>query len=145
MKKVIPYIIGAGAIFLAFKYFRKAKAAATLNIKLRSIKLQPLSKAAVVLEIINPTPASVSFDSITADVLINDFALSTLNYQISTNIAANSSVTVNLGIKINPLEGLTFILNLFKNKGKLNNIKISGTVSGEGVTAPINIEQPLKF
>jgi LEA14-like dessication related protein len=145
MKKAIPYILGAGAIFLAFKYFRKAKAAATLNIKLRTIKLQPISKAAVVLEIINPTPASINFNSITADVLINDFALSTLNYQIATNIPANSSVMVNLGIKINPLEGLSFIANLLKNRGKLNNIKISGTVSGEGITAPINIEQPLKF
>jgi LEA14-like dessication related protein len=145
MKKAIPYILGLGAAFLAYKYFWKAKAAATLNIKLRTIKLQPIKNAAVVLEIINPTPASINFDSITADVLINDFALSTLNYQVRTTIPANSSVNVNLGIKINPLDGLAFIANLFKNRGKLNNIKITGTVSGEGITSSINIEQPLKF
>ena len=145
MKKLIPCIIGGAGLFVAFKYFRKAKAAATLNIKLRTIKLQPISKAAVSLQIINPTPASVNFDSITADLLINDFALSTLNYQKPTLIPANGSVNVDLSIKINPLDGLTFIANLIANKGKLNTIKLVGSVSGEGIVAPIKIEQPLKF
>jgi LEA14-like dessication related protein len=145
MKKILPYLIGGGLIFAAYKYFYKAKAAVTLNIKLRTIKLQPLSKAAVSLQIINPTPARINFNSITADLLINDFALSTLNYQKPTVIPANGSITIDLRIQINPLDGLSFVANLLSNKGKLNNIKIAGTVSGEGITAPILIEQPLKF
>lgn len=143
MKKTIPYILGLGAIFLAYRFFWKAKAVATLNIKLRSIKLQPIKNAAVVLEIINPTPANINFNSVVADVLINDFALSTLNYQKASTIRANSSLTLNLSIKINPLNGLTFVANLLKNRGRLSTVKIMGSVSGEGVVAPINIEQPL--
>ena len=138
-------MLGGGLLYLGIKYFRKAKAAATLNIKLRTIKLQPIKNAAVSLQIINPTPAAVGFDSITADILINDFALSTLNYQKPTLIPANGSVSIDLAIKINPLEGLTFIANLLSNKGKLNTIKVIGNVSGEGIVSPINIEQPLKF
>lgn len=145
MKKLIPYLIGGGLLFAAYKYLYKAKAAATLNIKLRTIKLSPISKAAVSLQIINPTPASIRFDSITADLFINNFALSTLNYQKPSLIPANGSINVDLSIKINPLESLTFITNLLTTRGKLNNIKIEGTVSGEGITAPILIEQPLKF
>ena len=138
-------MLGGGLLYLGIKYFRKAKAAATLNIKLRTIKLQPIKNAAVSLQIINPTPAAVGFDSITADILINDFALSTLNYQKPTLIPANGSVSIHLAIKINPLEGLTFIANLLSNKRKLNTIKVIGNVSGEGIVSPINIEQPLKF
>ncbi len=145
MKKILPYLVGGGLLFAAYKYFYKAKAAATLNIKLRTIKLSPINKAAVSLEIINPTPANINFNSITADVLINDFALSTLNYQKPTLIPANGSINVDLSIKINPLDGLTFVANLLSNKGKLNSIKIQGSVSGEGIVAPILIEQPLKF
>ena len=145
MKKILPYVLGGGLIYLAYKYFYKAKAAATLNIKLRTIKLSPIKNAAVSLQIINPTPAAINFDSITADLLINDFAVSTLNYQKHTLIPANGSVNVDLAIKINPLDGLTFIANLLANKGKLNTIKVAGSVSGEGIVAPINIEQPLKF
>jgi hypothetical protein len=64
MNKLIPYLIGGGLLFAAYKYFFKAKAAASLNIKLRTIKLSPLSKASVSLQIINPTPASINFNSI---------------------------------------------------------------------------------
>lgn len=145
MKNYLKYAIGLGVAYFAWKYFRKAKAATTLNIKLRTIKLQPISQAAISLEIINPTNASVNFTSIVADLIINDFALGTLNYQKPTMIPANGSINVDLRIKINPLESLTFIANLFKNRSKNNLIKISGNVSGEGVVVPINIEQNLKF
>jgi LEA14-like dessication related protein len=145
MNKIIPYLIGGGLLFAAYKYFFKAKAAASLNIKLRTIKLSPLSKASVSLQIINPTPASINFNSITADLSINNFPISTLNFQQPTIIPANGSVNIDLRIKINPLESLTFITNLLTNRGKLNDIKIEGTVSGEGITAPILIQQPLKF
>lgn len=145
MKNYFKYILGAGAIYLAFVYFRKAKAAAILNIKLRTVKLMPLSNAAVTLEIINPTPSRVNFTSIVADLLINNFALGTLNYQKPTIIPANGTISVDLKIKVNPLESLSFIKNLFANRTKNNSVKIVGNVSGEGVVVPINIEQNLKF
>lgn len=145
MKKVYPYILGLGALYLAFRYFRKAKAATTLNIKLRTIKLQPLSNAAVSLEIINPTPARVNFTSIVADLVINNFALGTLNYQKPSVIPANGSINIDLKIKVNPLESLSFIRTLLTNRNKNNTVKIVGNVSGEGIVVPINIEQNLKF
>jgi LEA14-like dessication related protein len=145
MKNYLNFALGLGAAYFAYIYFRKARAAKTLNIKLRTIKLQPISQAAISLEIINPTNSNVNFTSIVADLIINNFALGTLNYQAPTIIPANSSINVDLRIKINPLESLSFIANLLQKQSENNVIKISGNVSGEGIVVPINIEQNLKF
>jgi LEA14-like dessication related protein len=142
MKNSIKYLLGGAIAYYAFVYFRKGSAAKTLNVKLRTIKLQPISEAALIIEIINPNNASLNINSITADVSINNFALSTLNYQQPATIQANSSRNFELRLKINPLEAFTFIANLFTSK-KINEISLNGTVSAEGFTAPINITQNL--
>jgi LEA14-like dessication related protein len=109
---------------------------------MRSIKLQPINEAALILEVINPNNSNLNLNSITADVLVNSFALSTVNYQQPATIPANGSKTFELRIKINPLEAATFIANLFSSK-KVNTINIKGIVSAEGITAPIDITQNL--
>ena len=142
MKNGIKLLLGGALAYYAFKYFRKGEAAKTLNIKLSTIKLNPISQAAVMLEIINPNNAELNINSITADLSINDYALSTLNYQQPATIPANSSKTFELRIKVNPLEAITFLANLFTSK-KINVVNLKGTVSAEGITAPINITQNL--
>jgi LEA14-like dessication related protein len=142
MNNVVKLLIGGAIAFYAFRFFRKGSAARTLNIKLRSIKLQPINEAALILEVINPNNSNLNLNSITADVLINNFALSTVNYQQPATIPANGSKTFELRIKINPIEAATFIANLFSSK-KVNTINIKGIVSAEGITAPIDITQNL--
>ena len=128
--------------YAAFRFLRKSKTAKVLNIKLRSIKIRPISQAALILEIINPTNESLNINSIVADVLINDFALSTINYQQATRIPANNSINLELRLKINPIEAAGFLTSLVTSK-KLGVITIRGTVSGEGITAPILLTQNL--
>ena len=142
MNNVVKLLIGGAIAFYAFRFFRKGSAAKTLNIKMRSIKLQPINEAALILEVINPNNSNLNLNSITADVLINNFAISTVNYQQPATIPANGSKTFELRIKINPLEAATFIANLFSSK-KVNTINIKGIVSAEGITAPIDITQNL--
>ena len=142
MKNGLKLLLGGAIAYYAFKYFRKGSAAKTLNIKLSTLKLQPISQAAVMLEIINPNNADLNINSITADLSINDFALSTLNFQQPATIPANSSKTFELRLKINPLEAITFLADLFKNK-KVNLVNVKGTVSAEGIIAPIDITQNL--
>jgi LEA14-like dessication related protein len=142
INNIVKVLIGGAIAFYAFRFFRKGSAARTLNIKLRSVKLRPISRAAIVLEVVNPNNTSLNLNSITADVSINNFALSTINYQQPAIIPANGSKTFELRIKINPLEAATFLANLFSSK-KLGAITITGTVSAEGITAPINITQNL--
>jgi LEA14-like dessication related protein len=142
MNNVVKILIGGAIAFYAFRFFKKGSAARTLNIKLRSVKIRPISQAAIILEVINPNNSSLNLNSITADVLVNNFALSTINYQQPAIIPANGSKTFELRIKINPLEAATFIANLFKS-AKLGTINIKGTVSAEGITAPIDITQNL--
>jgi len=142
MKNSIKYLLGGAIAYVAYIYFRKGSAAKTLNIKLRTIKLQPISEAAIILDIINPNNANLNINSITADVNINNFALSTLNYQLPATIPANSSKSFELRLKINPLEAITFLASLFTSK-KINQINLKGTVSAEGFTAPIDITQNL--
>lgn len=144
MKKLFPFLATGAIAFLAYKFLRKGVAARTLNIKLRTIKINPISQAAVVLEVINPTNTAINISSIVADILVNDFPISTVNYQQPAVIPANGSVSISLKIKINPLDAGQFLLRLLTTKGKkLNKINLTGTVSGEGIVAPINIEQNL--
>jgi LEA14-like dessication related protein len=142
MNNVVKLLIGGTIAFYAIRFFRKGSAAKTLNIKMRSIKLQPINEAAIILEIVNPNNSNLNLNSITADVLINNFAISTVNYQQPATIPANGSKTFELRIKINPIEAATFIANLFSSK-KVNTINIKGIVSAEGITAPIDITQNL--
>jgi LEA14-like dessication related protein len=143
MKKLLPLLLTAGGLFLAIRYFNKARTAKILNIKLRNIKLQPISQAAIVLEIINPTNTDISFTSITGDVLINDIAISTLNYQQPTIINANSSKTISLRIKINPLELAKFAATSLLSRTKINMVKFVANVSGEGLNIPVMLEQQI--
>jgi LEA14-like dessication related protein len=145
MKKFIPIAVLGLIGWLGWKYGRKVLAAKILNIKLKTVKISPISSAAIQLSIINPTNIDFSLDSITADLSINDYAISTLNYQKSTIIKANAESLLDLPIKINPLEGLTFLTKLIFNKSarKLDTIKINGTVNGEGLNIPIDIVQNL--
>lgn len=142
MNNAVKIILGGAIAYGAFRFFRKGQTAKTLNIKLRSLKLRPISKAAIVLEVVNPTNESLNLNSIVADVIVNDFALSTVNYQQPTRIPANGSKTFELRIKINPLESAAFLASLLSNKN-LGVVTLKGTVSGEGITAPISITQNL--
>lgn len=145
MNNALKIILGLGIAYGAFRFFRKGQTAKTLNIKLRSLKLRPISKAAIVLEVINPNNESLNLNSIVADVIVNDFALSTVNYQQATTIPANGSKTFELRIKINPLESAAFLASLLTSSKNLGVVTLRGTVSGEGITAPINITQNLSL
>jgi LEA14-like dessication related protein len=145
MNKGLYYIIGAGAIYFAYKYFGKAKAAKTLNVKIKTLNLSNLNKAAVVLEIINPTNAEISINSIVADLKINDYALSTLSFNGTKLIRGNSSIDLELMIKINPFETALYLANILKTKDvKPNTVSITGAINGEGLTMPFNLMQNLK-
>jgi len=146
MKNILPIILTAGGIYLAFRMFRKAQTAKTLNVKLRNVNLTPISKASLAIEIINPTNTDISFTSITGDVLINDIAISTLNYQIPTTILANSSKTINISIKINPFEFARFTASRLlpkSNRDKIETIKFVANISGEGLNIPLVLQQDL--
>lgn len=145
MNNALKIILGLGIAYSAFRFFRKGQTAKTLNIKLRSLKLRPISKAAIVLDVINPTNESLRLNSIVADVIVNDFALSTVNYQQATTIPANGSKSFELRIKINPLESAAFLASLLTSSKNLGVVTLRGTVSGEGITAPINITQNLSL
>ena len=144
MKKGLYYILGAGALYFAYKYFGKAKAAKTLNVKIKTLNLSNLSKANVVLDIINPTNADISINSVVADIKVNDYALSTLSFQGEKLIRANQTISLELMIKINPLETALYLANILKTKTvKPNTVSITGAISGEGITVPINLTQSL--
>ena len=143
MKKFLPLLLTAGIGYFAYKYISKGFAAKKLNIKLRSIRLNPISKASLTLDIINPTNTNININSIVGDVIVNGYSISTINYQNAVSIPANGSIFIELMIKVNPLDAGGFILDLIQKKGKLGKIKVLGSVSGEGIVAPFSIEQNL--
>lgn len=107
--------------------------------KIRRLNLFPLKSANLEVDIINPTNSSINFDSITLDLSVNDFPISTLNYQKNTTISGNGVTTIKMPIVINPLESGQFVFNLLSNKGKVKTIKVNGTINGEGILIPINV------
>jgi LEA14-like dessication related protein len=139
VKKILPYGILVLAGYYAWKYFKKGVAGKLLNVKIRRLNLFPLKSANLEVDIINPTNSSINFDSITLDLSVNDFPISTLNYQKNTTISGNGVTTIKMPIVINPLESGQFVFNLLSNKGKVKNIKVSGTINGEGIVIPVNV------
>lgn len=144
MKKGIGILLLIGGSYLAYRLLNKAVTGRSLNVKVRGLNLNPISKASLSIELINPTANAISFDSIVLDLSVNDYAISTLNYQVKTEVAGNSSKTINIPVKINPLDGLQFITNFLTTKGsKVNKISITGTINSDGLPYPINIIQNL--
>lgn len=142
-KKLVYYLLGAGLLYYGYKFFGKARAAITLNVKLKTLNLSNLNRASVILDIFNPNNADISINSIVADLSINDYALSTLSYTGDKLIPANNSISLELMIKVNPLDTALFLANMLKAK-KINSVALKGTISGEGISVPISIEQNLK-
>ena len=142
MKNLLPIGILGLLAYFGLKFAKKGFAAKVLNVKIRSIRLQPISKAALIVEVINPSSTDVTFDSITLDLLVNGFALSTLNYQKPTRILGNNSVQINIPFKINPIEGVQFLASLITNKNQ-KTLAVSGSINGEGFVIPVDIKQPL--
>jgi len=140
MKKLLPFILLAGAYF-AFKFAKKGVAAKNLNVKIRSLKLDPISQAAVIIEIINPTNFDINFNSIVCDLKLDGNAVSTLSYQKNTTVAGNKAIEIPLPIKLNGFEILLFIKDFITSKGKLKKVSLSGSINGEGFIIPVNIEQ----
>jgi hypothetical protein len=142
MKNLLPIGILGLLAYFGLKFAKKGFAAKVLNVKIRSIRLQPISKAALIVEVINPSSTDITFDSITLDLLVNGFALSTLNYQKPTRILGNNSVQINIPFKINPLEGVQFLASLLTNKNQ-KTLAVSGSINGEGFVIPVDIKQPI--
>jgi len=142
---IFTILIAGAAAFAAYKFLWKAKAAKTLNVKLRSIKLKPISEASVIIEIANPTPQDLVLDAVNADLSINNSAISTLNYFKKTTIPANGATSIELRIQLNPLDTAKFAADLLFNKASLNDVTVSGNVSAENLVFPFRITQNLKF
>ena len=141
MNNVFKWLAGAGLVYGLWRLSKKAYTAQTLNIKVVGLKLSPISAASVGLNITNPNADDITFNSITTDVSINDYPLSTLNYQKTFIIKPNSSQTINLPIRINPLDGAQLLFNILQNKGKVNSISLTGSVNLEGATLPVNVKK----
>lgn len=142
MKNLLPIGIFGLLAYFGIKYAKKGFAAKVLNVKIRSIRLNPISKAALIVEIINPSSTPVGFNSITLDLSINDFAVSTLNYQQQTIVGANNSVQINIPFKLNPLDTAAFFASLFISKtSKI--VAVTGSINGENLVIPVDIKQTL--
>lgn len=143
LKKIAHIALGIAALVAIIKFTRKGIATKTLNVKIANLKLLPINKASIVLSVINPISEAISFNSIVADVLLNGNAFATLSTTKQTVINANSSLNVELPIKLNPLEGAKLALSLLrKPTGYVVNVQ--GTINSENLNFPINIEYTLK-
>jgi LEA14-like dessication related protein len=143
LKKIAPVALGIAALVALLKFTRKGITAQRLNVKISNLKLLPIKNASIVLSVINPTGTEISFNSIVADVLLNGNAFATLSTNRKTTIKANSSINIDLPIKINPIEGSRLALSLLKKPAGYI-VNVQGTINSENLNFPINIEYTLK-
>lgn len=146
-KKLIPVIVGAGAIgaYYLYKFYGKKQTAKNLNVKLRTIKLQPIQDAAVTMDVANPTNQDIVLNAITADLSINNKAISTLKFFGKKIIAANNSTLIDLKIQLNPMEVISLAADIFKKTGIAGEVTIKGTINAENLLLPFSITQNLKL
>jgi hypothetical protein len=137
--KILLPILGLVAVYFGFKFFKKGIASKLLNVKIKGLNLLPLKSANIELNIINPTNGSISFNAMVFDLTLNDYPVSTLNYQKLTNIPAFSTITVKLPISINIFDSGQFLINLISTK-KVKSVGLNGTISGEGLSIPVSIK-----
>ncbi|MCC6690297.1 MAG: hypothetical protein IT235_02075 [Bacteroidia bacterium] len=142
-KKIFPLVLVGAAAMAAFRFAKKGFVAKSLNVKIAGIKLYPLNSASVSLNVINPTSTAVDFNSIVADIMLNNVAFATISNVQHSVIQANSNQVINLPIKINPVEGVKLALSLF-NKPQGYKVSILGSINSSDINFPINIEYTLK-
>jgi hypothetical protein len=136
-----PLLITAAALALVY-FTRKIQGSKILNVKIKSLRLDPISRAAIILEIINPSGADFLLSNIVADINISGQNIATVNFQNPTRLLANSTNQIEIPISINPIEGSLFLYKLFVQKSvKLNSMNLKGTLRGENFNLPININQ----
>lgn len=148
-KNVLPWIFGAGAAALIFRFvFRKGQTVKSLNVNVSNVDYNQKNKTFVVfVRIINPGNTSITINSIVADVRWNGTTAGTLDFRQITTIGANEEKTLQIPVRLN-LELLTLLSDILNKKIKdivKGTFELFGTVNAGGLIVPLTYSKKINL
>lgn len=120
---------------------RKAYTGSRLSIRVVGLKLNPLNKAAITVDIINPTGASIALDAFVANLFYNGIDIATVDFRERTTLTASDLKRINIPIRISPIGALQLANEIvLKGSHAFKNFKfdVKGTIASEGISIPFN-------
>lgn len=140
LKNAIPVAIFLGLCGLVWAG-RKAYTGSRLSIRIVGIKLNPLSKAAIIVDVINPTGVSLDLDAFVANLFYNGIDIATVDFRNRTTLTAAGLKRIEIPIRISPIGGIQLAseivqkgINAFKNF----KFDVKGTISSQGLSIPFS-------
>lgn len=139
-------ILAAGA--LAYYFFRKKEAIASLNVNVTKIDYNKANRNVVVfVRLINPSNASLKVKSIVADVYWKGSAGATIDYRSPFELKPLEEKIIELPVKLN-LELVSIITDILTGKFKeaiSGKFELRGNVNAEGLVVPFTYEKDISF
>jgi hypothetical protein len=144
MKRYFPILAVVGVAAFYF-FYRKAQAVQNLKVYFQNLKFDKVTGFKIppiyaVFRIVNPTNTQLTVDSIAGNVTVNDKLLATIQNLNKLEISPRSEITYPIKIQAPVLSTAFTILDLIKNKGKLN-VAFDGVVNAGNVV--IDIKQSI--
>jgi len=105
------------------------------------IKLNPINKAAITVDIINPTGSPLQLDAFVANLIYNGIDIATIDYRNRTTLKATGLMRIDIPIRISPLGAIQLGNEVLKNGiNAFKNFKfdVAGTINSEGLSIPFN-------
>lgn len=95
-------------------------------------------------QIYNPTPVTLTVNSVVGDIYVNNYYIGKLNSRIDQIIYSDSVSSVTLTVEADANRvGVVAIGELIKNKFTNMLVRFDGDITVEGIAVPVNIEQTL--
>jgi LEA14-like dessication related protein len=139
-KQILPLALVLGVFGLVWAS-RKAYTGSRLSLRVAGLKLNPISKAAITVDIINPTGTPLQLDAFVASIIYNGIDIATIDYRDRTTLKATGLMRIDIPIRISPLGAIQLgneILKSGVNAFKKFKFDIQGTINSEGLSIPFN-------
>lgn len=109
-----------------------------------SIADKTVVSIALNFQIYNPTPVTLTVNSVVGDIYVNNYYIGKLNSRIDQIIYSDSVSSVTLTVEADANRvGVVAIGELIKNKFTNMLVRFDGDITVEGIAVPVNIEQTL--
>lgn len=139
-KQSIPYLLLLGFVGLVW-VGRKAYTGSRLSLRIVGLKLNPISKASITIDVINPTNTPLQLDAFIANIGYNGVDIATVDYRNRTTLKAAGLLRIDIPIRISPVGAIFLGKEIVKrgvNAFKSFQISVDGTINSEGISIPFN-------
>lgn len=140
MKTGTVVLIGIGA-YTAWYLANLGTATNTITVVFKDVKVNGPTDFTVVLTIQNVSNISVTVNSMTGELYLNDNPLAALSNFTQTIVPANGQVDVSVRVQPSLLDLPSAIQNIITNQSPVLNFSVVGDVNVTGLVLPFNLDK----